>query len=412
MAYAAITGWGMYVPERVLSNADLEKMVDTSDEWIRTRTGIRERRVVGPNDSSSTMGAAAARQALEQAGISADQVDLIVVGTYSPDKPMPSTACLIQTALGATHAAPFDVQAVCSGFVYSLVVATQFIRSGASTTALVIGSDMLTRYMDYTDRNTCILFGDGAGAVVLQASTQPAGVITHDLGAFPGTAEMLHVPGKTHPLVLDAIPPEGQYMKMEGREVFKYAVRAMGDSSEKVISEAGLDVDDIDLPISKATALDGKPAPELTGIIGWHNTPPIALKDLRGKVVVLDFFAYYCSICHAHKPDLQKLRQRYEREGLVVLAIHDSSLKTLDEMNAKMEPILNNVFDGNPPKLPMALDGAGANSVFEAYGIYAVPAVMLIDQEGRIVRRYHHAGIPELEADVRSLLSPDLMGIE
>ena len=249
MAYAAITGWGMYVPERVLSNADLEKMVDTSDEWIRTRTGIRERRIAGPNDLSSTMGAAAARQALEQAGISADQVDLIVVGTSSPDKPMPSTACLIQTALGATHAAPFDVQAVCSGFVYSLVVATQFIRSGASTTALVIGSDMLTRYMDYTDRNTCILFGDGAGAVVLQASTQPAGVITHDLGAFPGTAEMLHVPGKTHPLVLDAIPAEAQYMKMEGREVFKYAVRAMGDSSEKVISEAGLGVDDIDLLI-------------------------------------------------------------------------------------------------------------------------------------------------------------------
>src|SRR3954449_8225474 len=124
MAYAAITGWGMYVPERVLSNADLEKMVDTSDEWIRTRTGIRERRIAGPNDSSSTMGAAAARQALEQAGISADKVDLIVVGTSSPDKPMPSTACLIQTALGATHAAPFDVQAVCSGFVYSLVVAT------------------------------------------------------------------------------------------------------------------------------------------------------------------------------------------------------------------------------------------------------------------------------------------------
>ena len=248
MTYAALTGWGMYVPERVLTNADLEKMVETSDEWIQTRTGIRERRIAGPGDLSSTMGSAAARQALERAGLSAQDIDLIVVGTSSPDKPMPSTACIIQSHIGATRAAPFDVQAVCSGFVYSLVTATQFIRAGAYKNALVIGTDMLTRYIDYRDRNTCILFGDGAGAVVLEAHPRPAGVLTFDLGAVSGTDDLLHVPTRhTHPLSADALPPEGQYMKMEGREVFKYAVRAMGDSSLKVIQEAGLSVQDIDL---------------------------------------------------------------------------------------------------------------------------------------------------------------------
>lgn len=250
MAYAAITGWGMYVPERILTNADLEKMVDTSDEWIRTRTGIRERHIAGPNDLSSTMGAAAARKALDQANLRAEELDLLVVGTSSPDRPMPSTACIIQTHIGAPRAAPFDVQAVCSGFVYALVVGTQFIRSGAVKNVLVVGTDMLTRYIDYQDRNTCILFGDGAGAVVLQATPAPAGVLAWDLGAVLGTADLLQVPApSTHPMAADALPPETQYMKMEGKEVFKYAVRAMGDSSIKVLAEAGLSVDDIALLI-------------------------------------------------------------------------------------------------------------------------------------------------------------------
>jgi len=250
MAYAAITGWGMYVPERILTNADLEKMVDTSDEWIRTRTGIRERHIAGPADLSSTMGATAARQAIERAGIAPDDIDLIVCGTSSPDSPMPSTACLIQSHLDATRAAPFDVQAVCSGFVYSLVIGTQFILSGAAKTVVVVGTDMLTRYVDYTDRNTCILFGDGAGAVVLQASAQPSGVLAFQLGALPGTSEMLHVPGvNSHPLAADALPPDAQYMKMEGREVFKHAVRAMAESSAEVLAKTGLSVEDIALLI-------------------------------------------------------------------------------------------------------------------------------------------------------------------
>jgi peroxiredoxin len=164
-------------------------------------------------------------------------------------------------------------------------------------------------------------------------------------------------------------------------------------------------VGEVDLPISKTTGLYGKPAPDFKGIIAWQDTPPIALKDLRGQVVVLDFFAYYCTLCHAHKPDLVKLREKYERDGLVVLAVHDASLKTLDEMKGKMQPILHRVFEGEPPRIPMALDGQGDRSVFGAYGIEAVPAVILIDPQGRVVRRYHHAGIPELEADVKALLN-------
>ncbi|HSH82236.1 MAG TPA: beta-ketoacyl-ACP synthase III [Herpetosiphonaceae bacterium] len=248
MAYAAITGWGMCVPERILTNAELERMVDTSDEWIQTRTGIRERRVVGPGETSSTLGSAAARQALERAGVRPEQIDLIVVGTSTPDNPLPSTASIVQTKLGATRAAPFDVNAACSGFVYALVTGTQFIRAGGMETVLVVGADVLTRYINYQDRNTCILFGDGAGAVVLQASQRPAGVLAFDLGAVVGTSDLLYVsPSASHPLVADALPPEGQYMRMEGREVFKYAVRAMGDSSLKVLQETGLTVGDIDL---------------------------------------------------------------------------------------------------------------------------------------------------------------------
>ena len=198
-------------------------------------------------------------------------------------------------------------------------------------------------------------------------------------------------PGK-YRLVCSANGTRGATFQVQSREV------TIAEKQER------LDLGKVDLPISKTTALYGKPAPEFTGIIDWKDTPPLVLQDLRGKVIVLDFFAYYCSICHDHKPDLAKLREKYERQGLVVLAIHDGSLKTMDEVNAKMKPVLNNVFDGDPPMLPMALDGTGEQSVFAAYGIYAVPAVVLIDQQGRVVRRYHHAGTAQLEADVGRLL--------
>lgn len=201
--------------------------------------------------------------------------------------------------------------------------------------------------------------------------------------------------------------PPGKY-RLDGSANGTQGATFEGKSKDLNIApnQTELDVGEMDLPISKTTSLYGQPAPELDGIIGWQDSEPLKLKDLRGHIVVVDFFAYYCTICHAHKPDLVKLRDKYASQGVIVLAIHDSSLKTVDEMHAKMVPILQRVFDGEAPKFPIALDGAGPQSVFDAYGIYAVPALILIDQDGKVVRRYHHAGKPELDADVQSLLTP------
>ncbi|HEX6291120.1 MAG TPA: beta-ketoacyl-ACP synthase III [Herpetosiphonaceae bacterium] len=252
MTYAALTGWGMYVPDRVLSNADLERLVDTSDEWIVTRTGIRERRIAGPGETTASMGVHAARQALDRAGVDPRDLDLIIVATSTPDQLMPSAACLIQTQLGAVRAGPLDVNAACAGFAYGLAVGAQFVRAGTSKTVLVVGSDTLSRFLNYNDRNTCILFGDGAGAVVLQASAEPVGVLSIDLGALPDTKELLEIPGggSACPASQETVERGMHYMTMQGREVFKYAVRAMGESTLKVIESAGLMPDEIDLLIA------------------------------------------------------------------------------------------------------------------------------------------------------------------
>ena len=194
MRHAAITGWGMAVPERVLTNADLERMVDTSDEWIVTRTGIKERRVVGPNDSTTSLSVAAARQALERAGLGPDEIDLIVVATCTPDQFLVSQACLVQAELGG-NAGAFDLGAACSGFVYALSVASQFVQTGCHDRVLVIGVDTLTRFVDYTDRTTCILFGDGAGAVVLEPTDHPRGLLSTVLGADGAGYKHLYIPG-------------------------------------------------------------------------------------------------------------------------------------------------------------------------------------------------------------------------
>ena len=251
MTYAALTGWGMYVPERVLSNADLERIVDTSDEWIVQRTGIRERRIAGPGETSATMGVRAARQALDRAGVDPRDIDILVVATSTPDQLMPSAACVVQTELGAVRAGPMDVNAACSGFAYGLAVGTQFVRSGTSKTVLVIGTDTLSRFLNYQDRGTCILFGDGAGAVVLQAPDEPTGVLSIDLGAIPDTGEMLEIPGggSAHPASPETLAQNLHYMTMQGREVFKHAVRAMGESTLKVIADAGLTPDQVNLLI-------------------------------------------------------------------------------------------------------------------------------------------------------------------
>ena len=247
--YAAITGWGHYVPERVLTNADLERMVDTNDEWIVSRTGIRERRVAAPEESTATLGAEAARRALCVARLDPSDLDLIIVATATPDFLFPSTACVVQNLLGVTRIPAFDIGAACSGFIYALGTATQFIRTGIYARILVIGAETLTRLTDYTDRRTCILFGDGAGAVVLEATDQPRGLLSLTMGADGSGARLLNVPGigTKHPITPESLARGDQYIKMEGSEVFKFAVRTMGDAAIEAIARAGLQFREIDL---------------------------------------------------------------------------------------------------------------------------------------------------------------------
>jgi len=247
--YAAITGWGMAVPERVLTNADLERIVNTSDEWIQTRTGIRERRVVGPGESTSTLSTEAGRRALEQAGLAPTEIDLIILATCTPDRPFPATACTVQANLGIPRAAAFDVVAACSGFVYGLSVATSMIQSGAARNVLFIAADIFTHYINWNDRNTCVLFGDGAGAVVLQPSEQRYGQLSSVLGASGKDEDLMAVDagGTRLPATAELLEQGRQYVYMNGREIFKLAVRGMGDSSAQAIAEAGLTKHDIAL---------------------------------------------------------------------------------------------------------------------------------------------------------------------
>jgi 3-oxoacyl-[acyl-carrier-protein] synthase-3 len=240
----------MSVPERVLTNADLEKMVETSDEWIVARTGIRERRIVGPNDSTTSLGAAAARQALVRAGITAEDLDLIIVATCTPDQFLVSEACLIQAEIGGTAGA-LDVGAACSGFVYALSQGSVHIQAGQAENVLVIGVDTLTRFIDWSDRSTSILFGDGAGAVVLQATDEPRGLLSTVLGADGQGHKHLYIPGwgALVPESADLFPEYRPYLHMNGREVFRFAVKAMGDSAAEAVRKAGLDFGDIDMLI-------------------------------------------------------------------------------------------------------------------------------------------------------------------
>jgi 3-oxoacyl-[acyl-carrier-protein] synthase-3 len=249
--YAAITGWGMAVPERVLTNADLERMVNTSDEWVRTRTGIRERRVVGPGESTSTLSTEAARRALAVAGLEPSEIDLIILATCTPDRPFPATACTVQANLGIERAAAFDIAAACSGFVYGLGVATSMIRSGAARQVLFIAADVFTHYINWNDRNTCVLFGDGAGAVVLQPTDKPYGQLSSVLGASGKDEDLMAVDvgGTRMPATPELLEQGRQYVYMNGREIFKLAVRGMGESSLEAIGAAGLTPGEIDLVV-------------------------------------------------------------------------------------------------------------------------------------------------------------------
>ncbi|UHA73982.1 beta-ketoacyl-ACP synthase III [Paenibacillus sp. 481] len=246
-----VLGTGKYVPERVLTNAELEKMVDTNDEWIVSRTGIKERRIAAEHEDTSDLAFRAAEVALAAAGITAEQLDLIVVATVTPDMAFPATACIVQERLGAKNAAAFDLSAACSGFIYGLANASNFIATGMYNYALVIGAECLSRITDYTDRNTCILFGDGAGATVLGPVEAERGFKSFVLGADGTGGELLKVEkgGSSCPTSELAAEAKPNSIYMNGREVFKFAVRIMGSAAEEALLKAGKTKEDIDLLI-------------------------------------------------------------------------------------------------------------------------------------------------------------------
>jgi 3-oxoacyl-[acyl-carrier-protein] synthase III len=246
---ALVTGWGRYAPRQVLTNKDLERMVDTSDEWIVSRTGIRERRVAAAHETTASMGAVAGLRAIRTAGIDPDDIDVILLATLTPDYWMPSTAALVKEAIGNTRAAAMDVSAACSGFVYAYASAHAWLTSGLAKHVLVIGSETLTRFLDYTDRNTCILFGDGAGAVVLSASDQPGGGLGMKLTTEPQGAYMIWLPagGAKAPPSGETIRRGEHYVRMEGKETYRFATRTLATTALESIRDAGLEPSDIAL---------------------------------------------------------------------------------------------------------------------------------------------------------------------
>ncbi len=239
MTYSRIAGTGSYLPEKILTNADLEKMVDTTDEWIVARTGIKERHIAADNEFTSDLAAHAARRAIESAGIAAKDVDLIIVATTTPDRIFPSTACLLQGKLGIAGCPAFDIQAVCSGFVYALTTADQFIKSGAAKCALVVGAETISRITDWTDRGNCILWGDGAGAVIVTASEEP-GIISTHLHADGSYAELLNVTGGI------SDPACKPTIQMEGNAVFKVAVNTLDAIVDETLGANGMDKAHVD----------------------------------------------------------------------------------------------------------------------------------------------------------------------
>jgi 3-oxoacyl-[acyl-carrier-protein] synthase-3 len=247
--YANIIGWGKYTPEQVLTNADLEGMVDTSDEWIFSRTGIRERRIVSPTENTSDMAIAASKDALAMAGVRARDLGLIIVATSSPDYLTPPVSSQVQHALGARDVGAFTLVAGCAGFVYALTTAQQYVENGICDNVLVVGVELLSRFVDWNDRSTCVLFGDGAGAVVLQVSDEPAGVLSSVLGSDGAGAEHLILPGggTVTPPSHESIDQGLHKLKMNGNQVFRFASRIIGKALQQVIREAGLSSEDIDL---------------------------------------------------------------------------------------------------------------------------------------------------------------------
>ncbi|SEO52531.1 beta-ketoacyl-ACP synthase III [Aquisalimonas asiatica] len=310
MTYARIKGTGSYLPEKILTNAELEKLVDTSDSWIRERTGIRERRIVGDDQTCRDLAVIAASRALDAAGLKASDIDLVVLGTCTPDRIFPSTACLIQTEMGIRPGAvAFDVSAACSGFVYALDVANRFIATGGAKRALVIGSETMSRIIDWTDRGTCVLFGDGAGAVVLEADDTP-GILSTHLHADGGFEDLLNVPWGVSQGYGELEGSAGK-LHMRGNEVFKVAVRTLGRIVDETLEANGLQKQDVDwliphqanIRIIQATAKKlGLPMEQVVQTVAEHgNTSaasiPLALDTAvrdgriqRGELLLLEAF--------------------------------------------------------------------------------------------------------------------------
>ncbi|GBC80122.1 3-oxoacyl-[acyl-carrier-protein] synthase 3 [bacterium HR09] len=297
---ARIAGLGTALPARVLTNADFERMVETSDEWIVTRTGIRERHVVGEGESLATLAVEAGKKAMADAGVDPQEVELLILATATPEQPIPATAAIIQPQLGVMRAACFDLSAACSGFLYALQVARQFFSTGEVSTALVIGAETLSRYTDYTDRATCVLFGDGAGAVVLKAADAGQGILRMAWHTDGSMADFICMPGggsKFPPNVKEYVDARLPFIKMRGNETFKVAVRALAEVCEEVLTAAGVKVDDIDLLVphqaniriidAVASRLGVPPEKVFVNVDRVGNTSaasiPLALADARAQ---------------------------------------------------------------------------------------------------------------------------------
>ncbi|MFZ5898849.1 MAG: beta-ketoacyl-ACP synthase III [Bacillota bacterium] len=298
---AGIIGLGTYVPERVLTNQDLERLVDTSDEWIRERTGIRERHIAAPHEATSDLGVVASARALADAGVDAADLDLIIVATATPDTVFPATACLIQDRLGAARAGAFDLAAGCSGFIYALSVASQFVSTGVYNCVLVVGAETLSRIVNWKDRTTCVLFGDGAGAAVV-GPVEKGGILATRLGAHGSGGALLDLKagGSRTPASAETVAQGLHYLQMNGREVFKFAVRVIPEVTSEVLALAGLKEEDIDLMIphqanvriidAAAKRLQLSPDKILVNVDRYGNTSaasiPLALEEavLTGRV--------------------------------------------------------------------------------------------------------------------------------
>lgn len=313
MTRARITGTGFAVPERILTNADLEKMVATSDEWITARTGIKQRYIAGENEYTSTFATSAAEKALAMAGIGPEELDLLIVATVTPDFPFPSTACLVQNNLKAARAAAFDISAACSGFLFAISLAEKYIITGSARKALIIGAEVLSKIVDWTDRNTCCLFGDGAGAVVLEASADERGILSTHIHTDGSHWELLYQPGvgNRNPASQKTLDEKHAFINMQGNEVFKLAVRAMEDVALEALAANNLVLSDIDLfiphqanrriidAIGKRLGINGEQL--YINLERYGNTSsasiPIALDEVNrggrikeGDIILLDAF--------------------------------------------------------------------------------------------------------------------------